>query len=308
MLRIAKGKNLTWYDVESPAPEDIGQLKRELKIHPIILDELIPQVRHPKLDMFGSHLFLVLTIPLLEKNSKNGSYGVRLEELDIVFGSSWIVTSHYRPLPAIGELFSLAKSERNSHIEYLDNENPATLIYAILSRILRDTIASLGVVEERIDGIERSVFSERQRELVHELSELRHTIIDFRRALSPSRPVFRALDDAGPALLGTETFPYFRNLTGRIEQIATLISTMKETVEALVETNQALLTTRTNDTVRLFTVLTALLLPPALVTSIFSMNLQYPFEISQNAFWLINVGALTSVIAPWLYFKKRKWL
>ena len=307
MLRIAKGTKITWYDLESPTAEDVLKLKGELSVHPLVLDELIPQVRHPKLDMYGSHLFLVLTIPTLEP--QNGTHlTVRLDELDIIFGTSWVVTSHYRELQPVNELFAQTQNERKEHIEYLDNEDPATLIYAILSRILREAITSLGVIEERIDGIERSVFSKRQRELVSELSELRHTIIDFRRALSPSRPVFRALDDAGPALLGTETLPYFRNLTGRIEQIATLISTLKDTIEALVETNQALLTTRTNDIVRTFTVVTALLLPPALVTSIFSMNLEYPFQVSTNSFWLVNGVAVATVIIPWLFLKKRNWL
>lgn len=307
MLRIAKGPKITWYDIENPIPEDLKKIREELTIHPLILDELIPQVRHPKLDMYGSHLYFVLTIPSLEQVTSR-HLAVRLDELDIVFGNAWILTSHYRPLQSVNELFAQIENQRKNHIEHLDTENPATLIYAILSRILRDAIASLGVIEERIDSVERSVFFERQKEQVQELSEFRHIIIDFRRALSPSRPVFRALDDAGPALLGPETLPYFRNLTGRIEQIATLISTLKETIEALVETNQALLTTRTNDIVRTFTVLTALLLPPSLVTSIFSMNLQYPFAVSSTAFWWINIAAILTVVAPIIYFKQRRWL
>src|SRR3989344_684633 len=103
MLRIARGKKITWYDVEQPAPGDIEKLRGELPIHALVLDELIPQVRHPKLDLFGSHIFLVITIPLLHKNGKNGKHAAQLEELDFIFGKNWVVTSHYRPIAAVNE-------------------------------------------------------------------------------------------------------------------------------------------------------------------------------------------------------------
>jgi magnesium transporter len=308
MVRTLRGRNITWYDVEMPTREDVAKLSDELAIHPLVLDELIPQVRHPKLDIFSTHLFLVLTIPMVKQSRNDHEPIVQLEELDIIFSTSWVVTSHYHSLEIIDELFRELSKKRNEHIEYLDDERPTTLLYTILSTLLRNFISSLGTIEERVDRIEVALSGEISPSMIRDLSELRHEIIDFRRALSPARPVFRALDDAAPALLGPNATPYFRNLTGRIEQIATLLKTLKETVEALENTNQTLLTTRTNDIMKLFTVLTAVFLIPSLITSIFSMNLPYPFRISDSSFWWVTILSFVLLIPPILYFRKRKWL
>lgn len=308
MIRVARGRDFSWYDVEQPTADDARRLDAELPIHSLVLEELVPQVRHPKLDIFGTHLFVVLTIPILERDPKTEASTVRLDELDLVFGNSWIVTSHYRRIDAVDTLFpeEANGSDRVARLTTTD-ATPTAILYSILSRILQQSITSLGIIEERVERVENEV-SLAERKVVTELSQLRRDIIDFRRALSPARPVFRALDDAAPPLLGSESAPYFRNLTGRIEQISTLLKILKETVEALEETNQALITTRTNDIVRIFTVITALMLPPALVTAIFSMNLRYPFEAGVDTFWWIVAAALSSVIVPLLWLRRRNWI
>lgn len=308
MLRIARGSQLTWYDVEKPAIKDVGKLKAELGVHPLVLDELIPQVRHPKLDLFGSHLFLVLTIPVVERGNDLDGQVVRLEELDIIFSKNWVVTSHYRPIEIIDSVFERVEGERGEHIEYLDSASPAALLYAILSALLQGAVASLGNIEERVERAEQAISSGQERKMVQELAELRRDIIDFRRALAPARPVFRALDDTGPALLGPDSLPYFRNLTGRIEQISTLLKTLKETVESLEETTHSLLATHTNDIIRMLTLFTAGMLPLTLIASIFGMNITFPFKEDTAHFWIV-IGAMIMIgLGLLAFFRARRWI
>jgi len=311
MIRTARGQNFAWYDIERPNTDDVEQLRREVRIHPLVLRELIPQVRHPKLDHFGTHLFLVITIPILERDPDDPEYyEVRLEELDLAFGKTWLVSSHYRSIDVIDELFPKNSEGGNASVtlEYVDS-SPASIVYAILSKILQNSITSLGIIEERLDQSEEAVFDGSERKMVRELSELRRDIIDFRRALSPSRPVFHALDDAGPAILEEGTRPYFRTLTSKIEQISTILKTLKETVEALEETNHSLLATRTNDVMRVLTVFTAVMLPPTLVGTIFGMNV-IPQELSKDplAFWVLLSSMLVLITLPVLWFRKKGWL
>ena len=299
-MRILSGKSTTWYDIQPPAQQDIDILRKELNIHSLVLEELVPAIHYPKLDLYSDHFFLVLQTPVL--NPENGE--VKIEEIDFIIGKSWIVTSHYRSLAVINNLFDrLTVSERAEH-EYL-SQPVEVLIYNILSAFLQSSLASLDRTEGEIKKVEEAIYSGQERKMVIAISELRRDIIDFRRGLSPARPVFRALDDIGPALLGTQSLPYFRNLTGRIEQISTLLKSQKETIEALEETNQALLTTRMNDIIRTLTVFTALALPLTLIASIFGMNVDLPNTVT---FPLI-LGIMVSVsIALFSFFRAKRWI
>ena len=84
---------------------------------------------------------------------------------------------------------------------------------------------------------------------------------------------------------------------------------LKETVEALEETNQALLTTHTNDVIRLLTVFTAVLLPPTLIGTIFGMNILPTYvKDTPTFFWLLISAMAASIIVPLWWLRKRRWI
>lgn len=299
-MKVLSGKSTTWYDIQPPTQRDIAMLKEELNIHSLVLEELLPAIHYPKLDLYSDHFFLVLQAPILD--TKTGE--VEIEEIDFIVGKSWLVTSHYKPLEVVDQLFDrLTQSEKSERIFLGDPVE--VLIYNILSTFLQSSLQSLNRLEEQIETMENAVVSGQERKMVIAISQLRRDIIDFRRSISPARPVFRALDDIGPALLGAQSLPYFRNLTGRIEQISTLLKSQKEAIEALEETNQALLTTRTNDIVRTLTVFAAMALPLTLVSSIFGMNVGLPAWFNFKTILLIMVGF---GIALFTFFRSKRWL
>lgn len=300
MMKIFRGTHTAWYDVLNPTRAEVDELKKELNIHTLVIEEMRAKLRRAKLDLYPEYLNLVIHVPLIAK----GHQGVSVTELDCIVGKQWLVTNRYRTLPVLTQL-SEQLSEEESAQDIL-NKPVSNLLYFILSSILQDTVSTLDQGEERVDKIEKHLFSGTERELVQEISELRRDIIDFRRITSAARPVFRTLDDAGPALLGQDTLPYFRNLTGRSEQVATLLKAQKETIEALEETNQALLTTRTNDIFRILTIFASIALPLTLIASIFGMNVGFPerlavFEVILGMMAITALGML-------MFFKKKNWL
>src|SRR3989344_3575636 len=299
MIKTQKDNNIIWYDVVRPTQQDMRVLQEELKLHSLVVEEMKPRLHRSKLDLYSGYLFLVLHIPLLKKRGQE----VEVIELDGVIGKNWLVTNRYRDISAITQL-------QEKFTEYAASpefraQPVAHLLYQILSTIMQDALSALDDVESRIEHIEHTMFKGKEREMVLEISRLRRDIIDFRRITSPARPVFRTLDDAGPALLGTETLPYFRNLTGKSEQIATLLKAQKETIEALEQSNQALLTTNTNDIFRILTVFASIALPLTLIASLFGMNVDFPSFVN---LWTILAAIVAVGIGMGLFFLKKKWL
>jgi magnesium transporter len=82
----------------------------------------------------------------------------------------------------------------------------------------------------------------------------------------------------------------------------------KETVEALEHTNEAVLSHRLSDALRVLTAFSVVMLPLTLIASVWGMNVGIPGEGSREAFWIIigaMVGLLTGML---LFFRKRGWL
>jgi magnesium transporter len=87
-----------------------------------------------------------------------------------------------------------------------------------------------------------------------------------------------------------------------------MLENFKEVVEALEATNESALAHRTNETFRLLTAFSVIVLPLTLIASIWGMNVHVPGQGDSGAFWAILIGMLALLVAMVLYFRRRGWL
>jgi magnesium transporter len=82
-----------------------------------------------------------------------------------------------------------------------------------------------------------------------------------------------------------------------------------ESLHELRETNNSLLTTKQNETMKTLTVITAVAAPLALVAGMFGISSQYiPIINTPEGFWLV-LGLMVVVACTIVYFFRRQgWL
>jgi magnesium transporter len=87
-----------------------------------------------------------------------------------------------------------------------------------------------------------------------------------------------------------------------------MLENYKEVVEALESTNEAQIAHRTNETFRVLTAISVIVLPLTLVASVWGMNVGVPGEENMAAFWAI-IGAMVGLLGGLIYyFRRRGWL
>ena len=81
-----------------------------------------------------------------------------------------------------------------------------------------------------------------------------------------------------------------------------------ELIEGLSHTFDSLQANKTNEIMKVLTFLSTIMLPLTVVSSIYGMNLDLPFQSSKYAFWGIIAVMLVIVVLFFFYFKRRRWL
>jgi magnesium transporter len=79
-------------------------------------------------------------------------------------------------------------------------------------------------------------------------------------------------------------------------------------VEALEDTNETAIAHRTNETFRVLTAISVIVLPLTLVASIWGMNVGVPGEGATTAFWAILAAMVVLLGGMVVYFRRRGWL
>lgn len=305
MRQVVKAKKITWIDIVDPTNHDIRYLKKKFRFHPLVLDELINPSPRPRVDQHENYLFLVAYYPIYSKEKRETTS----RELNIIVSKKVVVTSHYESIPPLKNLFDSCRFQAQAKKSYM-SERTGQLLYYILSSFWQNCFKKLEKIDKRIDDIQKNIFVGKEKEMVLEISLVKMDIINFWRIIEPQKEVLESLLKEGLQFFGKNLLPYFSDLLGIYEQVYNDLESHKETILALEDTNQSLLSTRINEIMRILTVFSVILLPLTLIASIWGMNfsLSLPFTGSPIGFWIIASFMLTIVVMMILYFRKKKWL
>lgn len=304
MRNIVKGPTTSWVDIQNPTQEDLKYLKREFNLHPLILEEVIQASHRPKVENYKKYLFMILYYPVYSKEKRE----TRPRELDIIVTKNVLITSHYKLIAPLKSLFNKCNLYPQVRRKYM-SQNAGSLLFQLLNRFWESCLTKLNRIDIRLDDIEKKIFHGREKEMVREIALVKTDIINFWRVVEPQKEILESLSKEGTAFFGEELSHYFSDVLGTFDLVFNSLKTYKETILALEDTNQSLLTTRTNEIIRILTVFSVILLPLTLLASMWGMNIpQLPFSDSPAGFWIISVIMIGLTGFLIIYFRKKRWL
>lgn len=304
MRNIIKGPNVTWIDIQDPQKEDIEYLQKEFNFHHLVLDQLIPPSWSTKVEVFPDHLFLILFFPSYNKERREN----RPRELDIIVTKNILVTSHYNSIVPLQETFNRCNLYAEEKEKWM-TQGAGYLMHHVLNELWEDCSAKVNKIDQKLIRIEESMFQGKEREMLKEISIVKADIINFWKIVRPQKGPFTSLRDISGEFFSPQIAPYFSLLRNHWARVASSLLSHKDTVEAFENTNNALLSHKTNEIVKVLTVFSIIVLPLAILSQIFGMNTSsLPFQDDPRGFTIIMTVMILGVLVFFIYFKKKKWL
>jgi zinc transporter len=158
----------------------------------------------------------------------------------------------------------------------LESGQKITGAAGLLETIVEYVAETMERIADRIgsdlDNIEEKVLSDAASDMRKDLGRLRRTCVRLHRQLSGLRFIFHRLDQKGLELLKPALRLRAGKLAQRLDSLDHMIVEMRERSRLLQEELHLKIEENSNKSLHLLSVLTALLLPPTLVTGIFGMN------------------------------------
>ncbi len=310
MSRVSKEKKLnveslawgdrTWVKLERPTEREIEHLAQNYPFHPLELDDCLSRIQRPKIDTHDRYLFLVFHFPVYNKEARVTT----LSQVSVFIGGNYLVTVHRGELKPLVKLFRECQIDEESREENL-NLGSGYLLYRILDRLVDYCLPILNKIGDNIERVEDNIFGDGVRGTLKEISLLRRDIISFRRTIWPMRAVIGSLEPKVRRFTKKDMEDYFGDMVDHVDKIWDALDEYKEIIEGLNDTHDSLATNRTNEVVRILTVIATILLPITVVASIYGMNIPLPFQDSSYSF-LIVLFIILFIIVGMLYVFRRK--
>jgi magnesium transporter len=227
--------------------------------------------------------------------------------MDLFMGPDYLITLPNIPLPPLTAMFERYREKADLR-EATFSKGTGYLLYKIADTCVDASFPMLRKIEMKLDRIEDDIFEGRSGEIVRDISEAKQEIINFRRIVRPQRAVLRDLERTKQRYLQEELEIYFDDISDAAERIWDTLENHKEVIEALESTNESVLSHRLNDSFRILTAVSVVLLPLTLIASIFGMNVPVPGQNAEFAFIAIMLLMAILLLALVAYFRRRGWL
>lgn len=304
MISTFKQNKITWIDLECPTPDEVKSLMQKYAIHPLVAEELLKPTIRPRVDVYKEFIYLILQFPVFEQERKASiSY-----EIDFVIGKNFLITAHYK---SIAPLYELTKIFEVGSMLGKNNtiKNSGALVFLIIRQLYNFALRQLDHIQVKINNIEDNIFKGREDAMVEVISCVRRDTLDFQRSIYGHESILNSLELAGKEFFGQDFIHYINNVNGELARVRSILNNCKETIESLQETNDSLLTDKTNDIMRLLATLSFLTFPMMLFAAIFSMNtVSTPILGIKGDFWIIVGFIVIAVTTMIVWFKKKKWI
>ncbi|MDR0968998.1 MAG: magnesium transporter CorA family protein [Lentimicrobiaceae bacterium] len=298
MMETLKMGRLKWHHIINPNEDDFNFLK-DNHFHPLDIEDCKSQNQRPKIDIYDNYYFLILHFPNFDKQN----LFIKTKEVKIFWGKNYIIS-----IEKSNWVTSRLFAEFKEHDATFDINTSDALLYRILEKLMTEAIYLLLKVGLDLELINRELFGNKQVKIIERISITRRNIILINTILKPQLRVFHKFETGQVKGFADNMEDYWGNILDYYQKMWDMTEDYEDLIEGLSKTFDSMQTNKTNEIMKILTLISSIILPLTFITSLYGMNVRLPLEETPTAFWILLVGMGVLSIAMIIYFKRRKWM
>jgi len=294
---------VVWLDICTlDGEEGLDDVEEEFGLHALAVEDASHERQRPKLDQYGTHLFLSAYAIAVDKDTAE----LESSELAMFVMPNALITVRKDRKFDIEEVV-----KRWDATPELVKEGAGFLLYGVLDFIVDGHFQAVQDLDERIESLQDDLFDDtrdRVREVQRKSFDLRRDLILLRRFVLPMREVVNGLMRRDVKVVNDTLMPYFQDVYDHVLRATEWTESLRDLVSTILETNLTIQGNRMNLIMKQVTSWAAIIAVPTAVTGFYGQNLPYPgfqqhwgFIVSS----VIIVGG--SSLLYWL-FRRKDWL
>jgi len=289
-------KSVTWIDVVGLHDVDkIEKIGLHYGIHPLVLEDVLNVYQRPKVEDFGDYLFVVARV-LKE--------GLDSRQVSFILGRNFVITFQEERLEIFEQIRK--KIREGGKIRKMGTDY---LLHSLIDAIIDSYFVILGKIEDEIAEFEDRVVLNPTPEVVQSIHRLKRNLIALRKSVWPLRDVVSYLSKSESDLISDETSIYFRDVYDHTIQVIDTIETLRELIAGMLEVYFSSISNRTNEIMKVLTIIATIFMPLTFITGIYGMNFRYMPELEWRygypfALFLMLIVSVFMIV----YFRRKRWI
>lgn len=280
------------------ALQALGEMFR---LHPLALEDAVHMGQRPKVDQYDSNHYIVAEMIYFDDVKRLCS-----EQVSMFLGPGFLITIQEDD---DNDVFEPVRERIRVGRGYIRKMGPDYLAYALLDSVIDHCFPILESLGEALEALEDDMLEQPTTKCVGKLHDYRRTLVSLRKALWPERDLVNSLLHDESGLISTETKVFLRDCYDHSVRIIELIESYREIAGGLLELYLTSVSMKTNEIMRVLTVISSIFIPLTFVAGVYGMNFDHMPELKQPAGYFVCIGVMLLIaILQLIWFRKKGWL
>ncbi len=301
---IAEDKNFVWVDLSSYAENDLRLVAKQCGLHQGAVRATLSAWQRPRLSVYAGHFFVSVTIPRLDPSD----YRIHASELDLFVGPNLLVSAHKTTLPFADHL--RARTLSSPELVQFDS---AFMLYIVIDELLAYYEELNRHVQIQIEQMEERALRDTSDRFLEDLVRFKRYAFALSQLADQHRDVVVAfLRPDFHWVSDEEVKEYYEDLLTRLTRLLDLLLAARDAVNGSFEIYVSHMAHRTNQVIRLLTIVSVVLFTASIIVSIFGTTLAATIHNSILATPLGLIVMLACIVivsgGTLVIFSHRQWI
>ncbi|TGN19556.1 magnesium transporter CorA family protein [Leptospira idonii] len=286
-----------WIHITAENEEQLTFLLQKHNVHPLTIEDILNPNGRIKLEKFPNYIFFTFKGYQFDKNqllSRNFNFILTTNQIISI-------TLDYRE--TIADLIEQWKIHNK-----LLARGYEFIVHKILDVETDHTLAIAQKLEERIEHFENQIFNHANRLDITNVYNLRGYLQNMKKGINQNKEVLEDVEKIKSSFFSDDADAFFRDVRDHSIRILELVDSNIESISSALEAHVALSSRKTNEIMKILTIMTAIMLPMSLIAGIFGMNFKHIPTLDWEYGYHFTLGVMfaTGVIMM-LYFRLKRW-
>jgi magnesium transporter len=182
------------------------------------------------------------------------------------------------------------------------------LCYLLIDHIVDNYYVLLDHTEDQIEDLEKLLIDNPSDELSHAFLRLKKNLMILRKTVNPLKEEVRFLTREQSDLISEYTRQYLSDVSDHLSFLTQSIDSFRDMIASMMDLLMANNANRMNSIMKTLTMVSTIIIPMTLISSIYGMNFAFMPELQWKlGYPAVLAGMGTIGLGMYMYMKKKKW-
>lgn len=300
-LQYISTPEITWINIQGIHDTNmIDSIGKRFGMHALAMEDILNTTQRAKLDDYKEYLYIVLR--LLNYDYK--AQMVSGEQISILVKSNCVITfqeSNKDHFKGIRERIR----KPNTKIREMGTDY---LCYTIIDWIIDQYFVILEKVDDKLESLEEALLDNPHTEILLKIERTKREVILLRKSVWPIRDLISQFNRIDTPLIHEGSRIFMRDVYDHTIQLIDTIESFRDIVSGMLDLYLSNLTQRTNEIMKVLTVVSTIFVPLTFLASLYGMNFDNIPELHAEYGYYVLLTSM-AVIATFMifYFRRKKW-